>query len=133
MLINPIWFRGGALVWMGVIFYLSSQSNLPVPPLFLGLDKVGHVIIYSILGACLAGGFCRHPVLHLKCLLGIAGLALLYGVTDEFHQSFVPDRSMSGLDLVADMVGGFVGASAIGLGIRWQWLRLVRADAKEAS
>ena len=124
MLIRPIWFRGFALVWMGVIFYLSSHSNLPVPSLFPGLDKVGHVIIYSILGAFLAGGLCRAELLRPMCLLGIAGLCLLYGLSDEFHQSFVPRRSVSGLDLVADTVGGFVGAWLAGLSLKWQLVRL---------
>jgi VanZ family protein len=37
-------------------------------------------------------------------------LALGFGVSDEFHQAFVPGRSVEILDGVADLVGGFLGA-----------------------
>lgn len=43
-------------------------------------------------------------------------LCVLYGITDEFYQSFIPGRCVSGGDLLADMVG----ASAMVLGW-WYW------------
>jgi VanZ family protein len=44
-------------------------------------------------------------------LLGVAVLAsLLYGAGDEFHQSFVPGRSVSPFDVMADTLGGLIGA-----------------------
>lgn len=36
-------------------------------------------------------------------------LCLLYGMSDEFHQSFVPDRTPSVLDVAADTVGACIG------------------------
>ncbi len=33
---------------------------------------------------------------------------LSYGITDEFHQSFIPHRSVSGADIVADVAGGAI-------------------------
>ena len=36
-------------------------------------------------------------------------LATLYGVSDEFHQSFVPGRESSGWDVLADFVGSSLG------------------------
>lgn len=36
--------------------------------------------------------------------------ALLYGLTDEYHQSLVPGREADVLDLLADTVGGLLGA-----------------------
>ena len=35
---------------------------------------------------------------------------MLHGFSDEFHQSFVEGRSSAWGDLIADIVGGFMGA-----------------------
>jgi hypothetical protein len=37
-------------------------------------------------------------------------IAALYGITDEFHQVFTPNRTPDWHDAVADAVGGLVGA-----------------------
>ncbi|MBT5229136.1 MAG: VanZ family protein [Methylococcales bacterium] len=104
------WFKLLVVLWMLVIFWLSSQSSMPVPmpALFPGQDKLGHLIIYSILGLFVALAFCRDPKKGM-CLLLTFSIALLYGISDEWHQSFVPNRDMSGWDLVADALGGLVG------------------------
>lgn len=39
----------------------------------------------------------------------VGGLALAYGCTDEYHQSFTEGRDSSVLDLVADLTGGLFG------------------------
>jgi VanZ family protein len=36
-------------------------------------------------------------------------VGVLYGVTDEFHQAFVPGRSVSVFDWIADVVGVLMG------------------------
>ena len=41
-------------------------------------------------------------------------IASLYGVTDEYHQLFVPGREFDVLDLVADTIGSIVGTAAVG-------------------
>lgn len=40
--------------------------------------------------------------------------ALLYGVSDEFHQSFVAEREFSIFDMLADAAGGTVGTVIYG-------------------
>lgn len=37
----------------------------------------------------------------------------LYGISDEYHQSFVPGRDVSALDALADGVGGFLAAQML--------------------
>lgn len=46
----------------------------------------------------------------LACGLGGAGFALLFGISDEVHQRFVPGRSAEVLDVVADAAGGLLAA-----------------------
>jgi VanZ family protein len=38
------------------------------------------------------------------CLATLA-VCLVYGISDEFHQSFIPGRFVSGADVLADMAG----------------------------
>ena len=42
-------------------------------------------------------------------VLIVGVLALAYGCTDEYHQSFVEGRDCSAFDLVADLTGGLFG------------------------
>jgi len=52
----------------------------------------------------------------------------LYGVSDEFHQTFTPNRSGNDLgDLTADFIGSFIGATA------WRLLHKWRADGTKTS
>lgn len=104
-------FRGLMLAWMALIFYLSAQPSLPMPSIVEGQDKVMHFVTYAVLGflaTCavgpLRGIFAWHRV------TAAAIFTLLYGMSDEFHQSFVPGRSSSVFDLLADGLGGLTGA-----------------------
>jgi VanZ family protein len=46
----------------------------------------------------------------------------LYGITDEFHQSFIPGRTADALDVAADVAGGLLGT--------WLMYALVRLAAR---
>lgn len=76
-------------------------------------DKLAHTCEYATLAGCYAMLWTRakwSTKAWLKILI-IAGLALAYGCTDEFHQSFVEGRSCDAHDLIADTLGGFIGSS----------------------
>jgi VanZ family protein len=95
-----------AIVWMGVIFSLSALPGSALPGRFSGL---GHFTVYTVLGLlyCAALGK-RRTWWHALAIAVV--LASLYGVTDEFHQSFVPGRTPDVLDWLVDTVGAAVGA-----------------------
>jgi VanZ family protein len=95
---------------MAVIFGLSSMSQTPA---FVGgVDKYLHAVLYSGLSAllvrALAGGW--HRRVTPGRLVAAIVIAAAYGVSDEFHQSFVPMRSVEAMDVVADTVGAAVAA-----------------------
>ncbi|MCW3134948.1 MAG: VanZ family protein [Methanophagales archaeon] len=115
------------------LFYLSSLSIPPEPPdihLFFGIvsvledlgmkflvipfyiayrnpDKVAHFFLYMIFG------FFLHPTISTSGNSVLSKYAAplsifigsIYGLSDEFHQSFVPYRSASMLDFLADFFG----------------------------
>jgi len=95
-----------ALAWAGTIFFLSSRPHLvDGPELFPNFDKVAHFGAYSLLGLLLA-----HAVRGSGLPLAAAvALGWLYGASDEWHQSFVPGRSVEALDWVADALGVLAG------------------------
>ena len=90
------------------IFWLSSRPD-PVPTDydFSGFDKLAHMALYGGLAALVSVGMRRsgNPVAPwLQVLVPIA-FALFYGVTDEIHQTFIPQRNFDPLDLVANTAG----------------------------
>lgn len=105
---------GPALCWAALIFTLSSMSGLPAPPGGL-TDKHAHLVTYGVLTALIVWGLTdRAPT---RTTWGVALLAVvlatLYGASDEFHQSFVPNREVSALDLAADAVGAIAAAGVL--------------------
>jgi len=100
-----------ALGWAGVIFYLSSQPGIDTPLLFPGQDKLFHLIAFGLLGFLLMGSMkttrSGYRTMHVWI---VVGLVALYGVLDEFHQYFVPGRSVEFNDALADAAGGLLGA-----------------------
>lgn len=90
-----------------LIFYSSSQPAPELLPSFQASDKLYHLIAYSIMGMlwCLA----LHPYQSLKVkgrvwFLAIA-FTILFGISDEIHQSFVPSRVADFYDVVSDTLG----------------------------
>ena len=119
------------ILWMGLISFASSASfsasntsqfiapllswllpNLsPETSTFIHfvIRKLGHFLEYAILGFLAARAFdgsilsgARNRWFLVAGIL-VAGYALL----DEYHQSFVPNRSSSIMDSLVDMTGGF--------------------------
>lgn len=109
---SPLFLWGPVVLMLVVIFGASSIPNLKTLPGNIS-DKSGHSIGYAMLGGvilrALAGGRLRGVTLA-KGLAAIA-LATLYGVTDEFHQLFVPGRSADRFDVLADFVGASIGVT----------------------
>ncbi len=115
-----------AILWALLIFFLSHSPNtVDEPPGIIGqiiawvaswlpfdlhsisnLDKLVHAVFYGIFAFFIFGASRRY-------LLTLV-IASLYGVTDEFHQSFIAGRDSDVWDWVADTVG----ASLTLLGLR---------------
>jgi len=105
-------FRIFAALWALLIFALSSIPGAAFPPSqVLSQDKLIHAAVYAVLGALLFLALHRRWSHKTSVLVLIAGAtATLYGFTDEFHQMFVPGRFADLRDVLADGVGGFLGA-----------------------
>ena len=104
------WFP--VVLWAGVIFGLSSipGSRIPAGPVSFS-DKIAHATVYGILGGLAFRALARTTSLRLRTAVLFATLiAVGYGISDETHQLFVPERSADPADVVADLLGGCAGA-----------------------
>ncbi|RKU39431.1 hypothetical protein C6496_01505 [Candidatus Poribacteria bacterium] len=107
------------VLYMVLIFAISSMEQPPLPmPEFewLTIDKLYHFIEYAILGGLLTRAFVKaKPTVvpsHLVWFMA-ALLSILYGASDEWHQSFVPGRFATLADWVADVVGSIAGVFGV--------------------
>ena len=91
-----------------LIYWLSDQPSLPTPMWFPNQDKVHHATAYFVM-AILAWRGLRGIIVSVP-LRAIVVLAFcsFYGVSDEWHQSFVPGRSTEFADWIADTSGALL-------------------------
>ena len=113
------------LIWMAVIFIMSSfnatessnQSNIIVNIIvnifninninlvsFI-IRKLAHFTEYLILGILTYNLINNH---NKKTYIAII-ICVLYAISDEIHQMFVPGRSCQILDMTIDSIGSITG------------------------
>ena len=101
------------LAWMAFIFWLSSQPTLPSAPEPLAdlvLKKTGHFVLYAVLAGLWTWAL-ESEGLSLRERVRVAlVISVLYAISDEVHQRFVPGRGPRVTDVVIDSVGAVVGA-----------------------
>ena len=128
------------LLWAGLIFYMSAQASgsssamsrgfirsaasLFPPfremsePEQLGLisalntlvRKAAHWSLYFVLGSFSALLSLCYPLSCRTRTLLVPGSCLLYALSDEWHQYFVPGRSCELRDVLIDFCGASTGA-----------------------
>lgn len=113
------------IIWMTIIFIMSSfnsnessnQSNFIVEiianifnitnthTLNIIIRKLAHYTEYLILGILVINlNNNKHKSIYLSIVI-----CLLYAISDEFHQSFVPGRSCQLYDVAIDFFGALTG------------------------
>lgn len=115
-----------ALAGAAAIFAVSSMPRPPIPELlvFWNSDKLLHAAAYCTLAALvLFGAQARTGGLGAAARTEAVIAAALYGASDEWHQSFVPGRSLSTYDMIADALGALVGGLVVGVWVLRAWQR----------
>lgn len=96
------------IVVAALIFVSSHQSRPPGIELTeVFPDWMLHFAAYGVLGLCMAWGATqgRNRRLSGGAALLIIAAAMLYGLSDEWHQSFVVGRTSTWQDWLADALG----------------------------
>jgi len=106
--------------WVPVLFFAAAifiNSSQPPSPLLKEIripffDKILHLVCYSCLGYLLLRALLNYGYgLPRPGLIFIAvALGTLYGISDEFHQMFVPERTTEIADVVCDFFGSAAGS-----------------------
>ena len=112
---NLLWFWLPPIGYMMAIFFVSA---LPSPSLGIDTpDYVLHALEYFLLALLLIrlllsrhGFETGFPAWQRACLTGVL-IAILYSLSDEIHQYFIPGRHCSLQDVLADTVGAMLAYS----------------------
>lgn len=123
------------LFWLGFIFYMSAQPVYKSNKLSRGiaegivkivekvspdidvsiarlnhyLRKMAHFFCYMVLGMLTMKVLKKIGVSGKKRIIIALIVCVLYAITDEFHQLFVPGRGAQVRDVIIDGVGAVVG------------------------
>lgn len=99
------------IVWASIIFSMSSIPGSAIPGQW---GSQAHFAEYAVLGVLTYWALRLHAPL-LRALVWAVALSSAYGITDEFHQSFVPQRMPDPADWAVDTLGALVGVAVAAL------------------
>ena len=123
------------ILWMALIFFLSHQLAMESSELSSGITKrlydiikliapdirldqgslnyiirkSAHFSIYLILGLLVANGLLYSNLSIINSILIALMICILYAISDEIHQIFIPGRCGQVSDVLLDSLGGLVG------------------------
>ena len=113
-------------LWVAAIFIFSSYPTAPVSTIYwreFVIKKSAHIIEFGILTILLYRGFRNYNVGKGNAAIFSIFISLIYGVFDEFHQSFTPGREPRVRDVVFDTIGALLAIYSL-------WNLLPKAPAK---
>ena len=118
--------------WMVVIFVLSSEGHdassgrsdaivhtlqsvglgfAPVDVLTFITRKAAHTVAYLLLGILAYRAVLRHGLPAKRLAMVALAIVVVYAISDEVHQLFVPGRSGEPRDVLIDSTAGAVGVT----------------------
>ncbi len=99
------------MVWASVIFTFSSLPTIETTKFYLWdflLKKTAHIVEYGILSSLIYRALVNSKVDIKKSMWIAVFVSILYGASDEFHQSFTPGRGPSVRDVMIDATGAAI-------------------------
>lgn len=91
-----------------LIFWLSDQTVLPTPVFFPHQDKFIHASAYFIMALLALRCFMHFISNPIILSFSVILFCSFYGISDEWHQSFVKGRQADVFDWLADTTGAFL-------------------------
>ena len=95
--------------WVALTLTLTSIPDPEFGPSFPGADTIAHFGFYGVMGFLFVLWRREIGTGAAVAVVWAAIFAALLGAVDEFHQQWIPGRSMELLDWAADFAGGTAG------------------------
>lgn len=103
-------------IYMGVIFLLSSipgaQPPVETAPWLQTINTIiyngAHIPLFALLAWLWCWSLAGWNTPPRRRLMLAFCFTTIYGVVDEWHQSFTPGRDTSFLDVMLDMLGAYI-------------------------
>lgn len=114
-----VWnFRKLIYYWFPVIFcaiFIFSISSIPgknIPSIFSYQDIVFHLSVYAVFAFLIFRTLKAYNSVKTRFwrLVLVLGFIFVFALTDELHQSFVPNRTASLMDVLIDCIGAASGS-----------------------
>lgn len=81
---------------------------------FVGLlRRMAHFALFALLGAAVCYALMAHELKASKVFLYGLAICLLYAISDEVHQAFVPERAPQLTDVFVDFAGSLCGSGFV--------------------
>lgn len=99
------WFP--VIIYAIFIFNVSAKAGEEIPLLFTYQDVVFHIIEYAGFALLLNRALKAYSIAgrYSRRVLWVFFIAVIYAIADEYHQSFVPQRNCSLVDVAYDSIG----------------------------
>jgi VanZ family protein len=112
---RAVFYRLPVIALCVLIFWQSSCPGIISAPLFPHDDKVLHFLCYALLAFLCARDLGTEKPQWSRAKIRCIAItfACLFGLSDEIHQAFVPSRTASVYDLIADCLGGVFGSLVV--------------------
>lgn len=99
-----------SVLWMLAVLILSVSRPPSLPTNdWLGFDKIAHFVCYGLMAFLILGGWQKSFFSHKKSYIFVIAFVSLYGLGIEFIQGFLPNRYFEVPDIIANIMGSFVG------------------------
>lgn len=92
-----------------VVENLSPNRNINIRYFNHILRKNAHFFIYLILGILVTNAFRASGALEYKIIIYTLMFCILYAISDEIHQLFIPGRGGQVRDVIIDSAGSTIG------------------------
>jgi len=101
------------VLWAGFIFYVSSLPSADIPGIFTYQDALFHIFEYAFLALLLSRALKNYQSSLFnksRRILLVILTCLIYAISDEIHQNFIPGRESSLADVIFDGLGIVLGS-----------------------